>query len=613
MPLTRILRVLVCIGLSAVSASDAVGAKLSGSRKVWAPITLDIHGPHAEEQGAVNPFLDYRVTVEFSSGGVVHQVPAYFAADGNAAHTSARGGNVWRAHFVPEKTGQWSYRVSARGGSQIAVRPEEQGEAVLGDGESGSFEVVANPGARGRLQYVGERYLRFAGTGEWFLKSGADSPENFLAYTDFDGTYKEGSEPTRRGEATGTGLHRYAPHLGDWKPGDPTWSGQRGKSILGAVNYLASRGINSIYFLTMNVRGDGNDVWPWTSAKERFRFDCSKLDQWDIVFSHMESLGIALHVVLTETENESLLEYEEKNQFALRRKLYFRELAARFAYHNGLVWNLGEENGWDDRGSKDAEDEDWRIGNTPSQRKAFAAYLREVDPYDHPIVVHTLPGRYEEIYRSLLGDPGFDGVSLQVQLGPRIHEETKKWIRESVEAGRPWFANLDEIGPAKEGVKPDADDPRHDEVRRFALWGNLMAGGGGCEWYFGYEYAHNDLNLEDYRSREEMWRQTALAVEFFQEHLPYWEMKPATDLTSNEGAYCLAKHKHTYALYLPEGGDASLILPPGSYEVHWFDAYQGGELQMGTKRAVQGGGHVSLGSSPTVGGDWVAVVRSLGD
>jgi hypothetical protein len=45
-----------------------------------------------------------------------------------------------------------------------------------------------------------------------------------------------------------------------------------------------------------------------------------------------------------------------------------------------------------------------------------------------------------------------------------------------------------------------ADDPNHDDVRHQALWGHLMGGGAGCEWYFGYKFAHNDLGLEDFRA-----------------------------------------------------------------------------------------------------------------
>ena len=39
--------------------------------------------------------------------------------------------------------------------------------------------------AKGRLEYVGKHYLRFAGTGEYFLKTGADAPETLLAYAGF--------------------------------------------------------------------------------------------------------------------------------------------------------------------------------------------------------------------------------------------------------------------------------------------------------------------------------------------------------------------------------------------------------------------------------------------
>ena len=45
--------------------------------------------------------------------------------------------------------------------------------------------------------------------------------------------------------------------------GDPDWGDGKGRGIIGALNYLASQHVNSIYFLTMNVGGDGKDVWPW--------------------------------------------------------------------------------------------------------------------------------------------------------------------------------------------------------------------------------------------------------------------------------------------------------------------------------------------------------------
>jgi len=90
--------------------------------------------------------------------------------------------------------------------------------------------------------------------------------------------------------------------------------------------------------LSMNILGDGKDVWPYTDYSERYRFDCSKLDQWELVFDHMESLGMMTHFVLQETENEVLL---DAGYTDIQRRIYLRELVARFGHHLAVTWNLG--------------------------------------------------------------------------------------------------------------------------------------------------------------------------------------------------------------------------------------------------------------------------------
>ena len=117
---------------------------------------------------------------------------------------------------------------------------------------------------RGRIVADG-KYYRFLNTDEYWLKGGSDSPENLLAYEDFDGTYRMSTQVTE-GEAQPTeALHRYASHVADWQEGDPTWQGTKGKGIIGGINYLASMGLNSAYFLTLNIGGDGKDVWPYAA------------------------------------------------------------------------------------------------------------------------------------------------------------------------------------------------------------------------------------------------------------------------------------------------------------------------------------------------------------
>lgn len=440
------------LSLNSISQSE-----LSGELKQWHKVSLIFDGPETVEKAAKNPFLNYRLNVTFSNGSQSIVVPGYFAADGDAANTSAKSGNKWRCHFVPYLTGKWTWKVSFREGDKIALSniPEAR-KAVSFNGEKGSFKIKSSDKvapdfrAKGALQYTGEHYFQFAGSKEFFLKGGADSPENFLAYNEIDNTY-DADAGSGSYKHIGGFIHEYKGHIKDWKSGDPTWKDGKGKGIIGALNYLAGKRMNSVYFLTYNLDGgDGRDVWMWTDEKERERFDCSKLDQWEIIFSHMEKQGIMMHVITQETENDHNL----GGSAGLNpvRKLYFRELVARFGHHLVLVWNLGEEN------------------NTPdADRKKIASYIRTLDPYNHPITVHTQPNVTLKFYNDLLGDENFEATSLQSGFR-NYHKEAVILRKQSADAGRKWAIFYDEQGPANKGVLPDADDPTHDLARKKGLW-----------------------------------------------------------------------------------------------------------------------------------------------
>jgi hypothetical protein len=276
------------------------------------------------------------------------------------------------------------------------------------------------------------------------------------------------------------------------------------------------------------------------------------------------------------------------------RKLYYRELIARFSHHLAVMWNLGEEN------------------NTPDKdRKEIAADIRDLDPYDHPITVHTLNNQSPGFYKEILGDPCFEASSIQSNLD-RYHGDAIALRRLSAEAGRKWAIFGDEQAPASHGVMPDANDPDHDEPRKLALWGNLMAGGSGVEWYFGHRFPHMDINCEDWRSRDRMWDQTRYALEFFHKYLPFAEMAHHDELTSAENDYCFAKPGRIYAVYLREGGTTSLDLGDSSvtYTVQWYNPRTGGPLQTGSKTTLAGPGQVSIGYPPNdTEKDWIALIK----
>ena len=370
--------------------SGSAHLTLSGELKRWHKVTVDLTGPSASETGSPNAFLDFRFEVTFrhAETGASVIVPGFFAADGDAAETDATTGNIWRAHFCPPLTGVWVAVVGFTTGDDAAIFGGGQQHQTY-DGEFTSM-LVAETDKQGRdhrskgmLRYTGERYLQFD-NGEHFVKAGADSPENLLGYEDFSGTSSSGRRQ----------LHAYQPHVNDWTDGDPTWKGGKGKGLIGGLNYLASKGMNVISFLTFNVAGDAKDTWPFVSSNDWLHYDVSKLAQWEIVFEHADKLGIFLHFKTQETENDGAMDNGNTGQ---ERRLYYRELVARFSHHHALNWNLGEEN-----------------TQSTQQHHAMGSYFHEIDPYNHPVVIHTYPHHHNRVYGPLLGSDDLDGASIQV-------------------------------------------------------------------------------------------------------------------------------------------------------------------------------------------------------
>jgi hypothetical protein len=134
----------------------------------------------------------------------------------------------------------------------------------------------------------------------------------------------------------------------------------------------------------------------------------------------------------------------------------------------------------------------------------------------------------------------------------------------------------------------------------------------GVEWYFGYKFANNDLNCEDWRSRDHLWDLTRYALEFFHKHLPFTEMAHHDELTSAKDDYCFARPGQIYAVYLPTGGTTSLDIGDHSttFTVKWYNPRTGGELQTGTKTEITGPGSLAIGQPPSdIGKDWVALIK----
>jgi hypothetical protein len=291
-----------------------------------------------------------------------------------------------------------------------------------------------------------------------------------------------------------------------------------------------------------------------------------------------------------------------------QRKIYYRELIARYGYLLALNWNLGEEN-----------------TQSMKERKDLFKYIDEVTPYNQNIVIHTFPNEQDEIYSALLSDQSMTGASLQ-NSWDHVHKRTLQWINASTKAGRPWVTANDEQGSAGTGAPPDpgyqgfdADKLGYDlhDIRKQTLWGNLMAGGAGVEYYFGYKLAQNDLICEDFRSRDKSWEYAKIAIDFYNNSgLSFLEMTNQNDLIGNANnekeKYCLAKEGEVYLVYLGYTNTSSLDLSgvSGSFNVTWFNPRTGESNLKGKVKRVKGGNTVDLGTAPkNTNEDWLAIIK----
>jgi len=601
-PLTLLLVIFLNMFAAKISAENGSNVELSGELKMWYKVTLTFDGPSVDESEST--FRNYRLDVTFTKGAKSYKVPGYFAADGNAAETSASSGNKWQVNFTPDEPGTWTYSVSFRQGPDIAISfLPAAGTPVAGvDGETGSFDVASGsfdePGyyAKGKLNYVGEHYGQFAGNKEWHVKAGPGSPEDFFGYKDFDNTkdWETRTSSTQVQDVylrnlNGEGLHYYTPHVADWKTGDPTWKGGKGKGIIGALNYMASIGINSLYMIPFTMGDDSDNTWPWTSRDQLMSYDVSKLAQWDIVFSHMDRVGISATYYLCESDNS--IKYLDNGNMTLKYPVYYREIIARFGYHLGIRFNLGEE-----------------LKLTGPQQAAASKYLKDLDPYNTIICGHSSHVRASQItvFEHLLGKTSYDGPNYQLhEADNKDHLDLIMWRDRSAAAGQKWIVANDESW----GIDNSTGSKGEERMLTYA-WRTYMAGAEGMFQYCAYGTpAIGDITMENFRLIENTQKIHIACKNLFLKpeinpFLPQMRNENALvgNPTSNDAPFCLAKKGEIYIVYRTSSTNQkplNLTGYPGTFTVKWYDAKNGGNFQNGSVTAVSGGGSVNLGNPPT--------------
>ena len=527
--LLSVAAVLCSVSPAPASAADSKDLGNLGRFPKWTEIEISLSGPESLGRGEPNPFSIF-VDVTFAGPtGKEHSVPGFYDGDG----MGGLDGNVWRVRFSAGEVGKWSFSSTSKN--------------RLLDGWKGWLTVVAvsedAPGFYrwGRLEAVGTasnqiRYLKFR-DGPYWLKAGCDDPENFLGnFRNYDTLAK------RRA----------------------------------AVDYLAARGINSMYIMSHNIDGDHRDVWPWlgrTAAEAKShagadaRFDVTKLDQWRQLFEYMQTKGVVPYLVLEDDSAWSGYDHAR----------YYREIIARFGYLPALVFNCGEE-----------YNENYRL----SQALQFMQQLHQIDPYDHPRGIHNVnrpnndyvDAEHIDLTSIQTGSPG-SRTGLENAL--EHNRITIDWINRCLaRRRRVLVVNFDEARP--------------EEDRR--CWWSVYLGGGVWETHVRQPYDRPPSAWEP------AWTQLG-GARVFMESLPFWEMQPHNELVVDGRAFCLAKPGHVYALYLPAGGSITMSLAANvGYDVAWWNPANGKDGSFEDKGQTTGG--VQRFTAPG-GGDWaLRITRS---
>ena len=474
-----------------------------GRFSVWTRIEIPLTGPESRGRGQPNPFEILADVVFTGPSGKKFKVPAFYDGDGRGG----LDGDVWKVRFSADETGAWTF-VSTSANRHL-------------DAYKGSFTVTPPaPDAPdfyrwGRLERVGTaankiRYLKFR-SGPYWLKAGCDDPENFL------GNYRHYDTLEKRKDA---------------------------------VDYLAGKGVNSMYIMTHNLDGDDKDVWPWlgTTAEEAkdnsmksARFDIAKLEEWRRLFEFMQLKGIVPYIVLE--DDSAWAGYDHAR--------YYREMVARFGYLPALLFNFNEEH-----------NENYSLAEALS----FMQQLKEIDPYGHPRGIHNVNDPVDDYVDA----SQVDLTSIQTNVGgPLTHNQLAiEWINRCKSRSR-------------RVLVISFDEGRPEEER--GEWWSAYMGGGVWEVHVRPPY---DRPMSTWDS---VWTQLG-GTRTFMESVPFWRMEPRNDLVKSGPAFCLARPGEVYALYLPYGGEITVELAANrTYEYAWWKAANGKDGRFENQGSASGG------------------------
>lgn len=461
-----------------------------------------------------NPFTDVTVSGHFSQLDHGNDLTVNGFCD-------SLDGSVFRIRFMPAKPGNYTYSVTYRRGDCERVH-------------DGTFE--ADEGKSSGILRVDPSYpwhFLWEGSGKHCFVNGTTA--FFLMGWESEQVIRESIERLRR-----LGVNRIRMLLDgrtDHYWGEPI---RPNAQFHGYANpWLAAR--------PENVTDPGFDYR---------RFNCPYWQKVERMLQFARGLDMVVSIIFdyNDTKVHPTAGSEEE-------RLYFLYGAARLGSYANITWDLGDDlDGF--------RSEAW------THEMGMMLYAH--DPYHHLATSHPVLDNQHQDRAS----PWFGFTSFQRWERP-LHEWMLEQRQRQLAAGRIIPQLNEEYGyedhyPPWAPFKPPAASADND---RRAAWEMSMAGcyqttgetarrgtgvppdtGGG--WVNG-RGDDTMIMLEGY----------ARMVQFFTS-FEWWKVEPHDELVNN-GAFCLAEAGRVYVVYLPHGGEVSVKLDSGGYQVRWFNPRTG--------------------------------------
>ncbi len=486
------------------------------------------------------------------------------------------GGDTWRLRFTPDEEGEWRYLLRGEGAELYQ---------------------------HGRLRCIAPR-------GHGFIRIHPDNPYTF-AYADGTPFFPMGD--------TCYGLYTDSPIT-------PALRAQ----------YLQTRRSQRFNFVRLGVihsptHGQTDPTyWPWGGTPEKpdlDRFNPAFFRGFDALLNEMRTAGMNAELIVL---NYYLRPFTDVKVWTPQREhQWLRYVTARYAaFPNLFLWTIANEYETHPEGRYRLD-----VPDDPDWAKATARFIKQHDPYRHPVTVHPVcsvpvraypqtpprvtttprdpfdpPWRIGEFFGK---DDAIDVLSQQTgQSGAGVvwNEQLQCWtgdapdlvasLRADRRYGRP-VLNTESGYEYLRGHSTERKQVHHTDKVRHSAWRIVCAGGYFAAGFHG-TIGHSDTwNRMDAPNRytfaiqdEGATGQLRRLYDFFAS-LPFWRMQPF-DRVQGDMAVALAEPGRVYVIYLPHGGEVTVDLSgvEGPLATRWFNPCSGDttrsqETSGGAKRSFR--------------------------